>query len=130
MSLNRRMIFAAAGGALAAPALVSGARAQTAPAAAPAQAPGWYRFKLGSFTVTTVHDGFAQRPLEGFVANKPAEEVRRAFADAFLPTDTLTIPFTVTVVDTGRALVVIDTGNGPGRIPTAGTFLANMRGRA
>jgi hypothetical protein len=51
----------------------AGARA---PAVAPAQAPGFYRFRVGSFIVTTVHDGFFARPLDGFVRNTPLAEVQ------------------------------------------------------
>src|SRR4051794_18211200 len=76
----RRLALAGLPALLAAPALIRGAAAQTAPAApaAPAtQAPGFYRFKVGGFTVTTVHDGFFQRPLQGFVRNAPLEEVQK-----------------------------------------------------
>ncbi|SDB66122.1 MBL fold metallo-hydrolase [Belnapia rosea] len=114
---------------LAAPALLRGAEAQTTPGAAPsaAQAPGFYRFKVGSFTVTTVHDGFFQRPLQGFVRNAPLEEVQKVMAESFLPTDSIRIPFTVTFLDTGSRLVVFDSGNGvtpPGA--TQGRMIQNM----
>jgi hypothetical protein len=46
--------------------------------AAPAQAPGFYRFRVDAFTVTTVHDGFVARPLVGFVRNAPLAEVQAA----------------------------------------------------
>ncbi|MBW8269956.1 MBL fold metallo-hydrolase [Caldovatus aquaticus] len=91
------------------------------------QAPGFYRFKVGSFTVTQVHDGFFRRPVEGFVRNAPLAEVQRVLREAFLPTDQLTIPFTVTFVDTGRQLVAFDTGSGGQLAPTAGQLAANMR---
>lgn len=146
--VNRRTILAslpvlAAG--LAAPALLRQAAAQGAPQAATApgatpgaatgaatgaaalQAPGFYRFKVGGFTVTTVHDGFFARPVQGFVRNAPVEEVQKVLAEAFMPVDTIRIPFTVTFVDTGRQLVVFDTGNGvtaPGA--TQGRMIANM----
>ncbi|HYZ31452.1 MAG TPA: MBL fold metallo-hydrolase, partial [Crenalkalicoccus sp.] len=83
-------------------------------AATPAtQAPGFYRFKLGSYVVTTVHDGSRVVPLQGFVRNAPLEEVQKELTAVYLPTDGLRIPFTITVVDTGRQLIVFDTGNGP-----------------
>ena len=73
MPLERRnLILAAATTALAAPALIRGAAAQGAvPGTAPSgqQAPGFFRFKLGEFTVTMVHDGSVPRPntLQGFI---------------------------------------------------------------
>lgn len=129
---SRRLALGSALGgiatALAAPALPRGAFAQPAAAQAPAgQAPGFYRFKVGGFTVTTVHDGFAQRPVQGFVRNAPLEEVQKVLAESFMPTDTIRIPFTVTFVDTGSKLVVFDSGNGVTPAgATQGRMIANM----
>ena len=113
-------------GALAAPMLAGRARAQPAPPVTTTQAPGFYRFKVGGFTATTVHDGFASRPVEGLVVNKPLPEVQAAFRDAFLPTDTIRIPFTVTFIDTGRDLIAFDSGNGAVAVPTMGKLWGNM----
>lgn len=121
---------AAAMSALGLPALVGrSAQAQQQSAApAPAQAPGFYRFKVGDMTVTMVSDGFARRPIEGFVRNAPLAEVQQVLADAFLPTDVLRIPYTVTFVDTGRQLIVFDSGNGVTPAgATAGRMIGNMR---
>jgi glyoxylase-like metal-dependent hydrolase (beta-lactamase superfamily II) len=137
---TRRGALATAAGLIAAPvllragpALAQGTATQgaaTAPATAPAaaqQAPGFYRFKVGSFTVTTVHDGTSRAPLEGFVRNAPLAEVQRVLAESFLPTDSFTIPFTVTFVDTGRQLVAFDAGTGGQLAPTAGQMGANLQ---
>ena len=63
IAFRRRSVIASAA-LLAAPAFVRTTSAQTAPAPqAQTQAPGFYRFKVGSFTVTTVHDGFFVRPV-------------------------------------------------------------------
>jgi glyoxylase-like metal-dependent hydrolase (beta-lactamase superfamily II) len=129
-STSRRLAMGGFAAAIAAPALMGGAIAQTAPSEASdsAQAPGFYRFKVGGFTITTVHDGFAQRPVQGFVRNAPLEEVQKVLAESFMPTDTLRIPFTVTFVDTGSRLIVFDTGNGetpPG--DTRGRMTENMQ---
>ena len=115
---------------LAAPLLVGlrpgGAVAQTAPAASTA-APGFYRFKLGDFTVTTIHDGFRIMPVRGFVRNAPLEEVQAVLAESFLsPVDYRNI-YAVTIVDTGSALVVFDTGNGAQPAgATLGRLMATM----
>jgi len=127
MQPARRSLFLASAALLASPALIQRAEAQ--PAAAPQPpTPGFHRFKVGSFTVTTVHDGFFARPLEGFVRNAPLSDVQAVLRDAFLPQDRLIIPFTVTFLDTGRDLVVFDSGNGvtaPGA--TNGRMIANMQ---
>ena len=127
MKIPRRTMLLASASLIAAPAVLRHPSAQPAPASQ-AQAPGFYRFKVGAFTVTTVHDGFAARPLEGFVRNAPLAEVQAVLRDAFLPQDRLVIPFTVTFLDTGRDLVVFDSGNGvtaPGAM--TGRMIANMQ---
>ena len=127
MKVFRRNVLLAGTSLLAAPALLRTSSAQTAPPAQ-AQTPGFYRFKVGSFTVTTVHDGFVARPLEGFVRNAPLAEVQGVLRDAFLPQDRMVIPYTVTFLDTGRDLVVFDSGNGVTPAgATIGRMIANMR---
>lgn len=91
------------------------------------QAPGFYRYKIGSFTVTALHDGFAQRPLDAaFVRNAPLEEVQKAMAEAFLPTDAVPLSFTALLIDTGTRRILIDTGTGGQYRPTSGQLPANM----
>jgi len=95
-----------------------------------AQAPSFYRFKVGGFTVTTVFDGFStrQNPAgSGMVANQPAATVEQAMREALLPTDKLDNPFTVTFVDTGRTQIAFDTGTGAGQLSsTSGMLGHNM----
>ncbi len=125
MRPERRTLFA--GSAAVATALALPAAAQ-APASTPAgQAPGFYRFKVGGFTVTTVHDGHFRRPIEGFVRNVPTSEVQALLAEQGMPPDTLTVPFTITFVETPRGLIVFDSGTGGQMAPTAGQMGANMR---
>lgn len=104
---------------------VAGAALAQAPAPLP-QAPGWYRFRLGDATVTTVFDGFNRRPVEGLVRNAPLPQVQATLAESFLPTATYDGPYTVTFVDTGRLLVAFDAGTGGQMAPTAGLLGANM----
>ena len=91
------------------------------------QAPGFYRYKVGDITLTAVNDGFARRPLEGFVRNAELADVKKAMEQAFLPQDALSITFTTLVVQTGGKLALIDTGNGDSGAPTSGSWLANFR---
>lgn len=107
-----------------------GAAAPAAPAAdlATAQAPGFYRFKLGSRTVTVVNDGFGSRPkpTEGFVKNADAAAVEAALQAAFLPVDALRIPYTVTFLETADGIIAFDAGTGGQLGATAGRMAANM----
>jgi hypothetical protein len=110
---SRRTLLACGAAALAAtsvPALAT----RTARAAAPAtgkQAPGVYRYKLGSYEITAINDGTWYLPLtDKFVKNASLADVQNALADQFLPTDTVPIPFTTMLINTGSRLVLIDTG--------------------
>jgi glyoxylase-like metal-dependent hydrolase (beta-lactamase superfamily II) len=124
--LDRRMLLKSSTLALAAHAL----RSLSAEAAVPArgqQAAGFYRFKLGTFELTAVYDGYWDRPIDGnFVSNVPYAVVRKALADAFMVPDTLAMPFVPLLVNTGTKLVLIDAGTGGQLAPTAGTLVANL----
>lgn len=131
MPFGRRGLVLASTAALAAPALVRGAAAQgSPPATATPQAPGFHRFKVGEFTVTTVHDGAAIRPnpLQGFILNAEPAQVEAALRDGALPTANLPNPFTVTFIDTGRGVVAFDTGTGAGQLaPGTGLLPRNLQ---
>lgn len=126
MNILRRGMLLGSTASLAVPALLAARPAAAQPAPAVAQAPSFYRFKVGSFTVTMLHDGFFQMPVEGFVRNAPGAEVQNLLAASFLDTTRLTIPFNAAVVDTGRALVALDTGTA-GLNPTSQLLPLNMR---
>lgn len=121
MNLNRRTLLTTASAASAAAMLgtsstLSTATAQTAPAGT--QAPAFYRYKVGSFEVTSANDGVNRFPLpDTFVRNAKKEEVQEALADAYLPTDVMTIWFNPTLINTGSRLILIDTGMGEPKGP-------------
>ncbi|HEV2557319.1 MAG TPA: MBL fold metallo-hydrolase [Microvirga sp.] len=128
MTLSRRTVLAAA--PLAAAASMGGpalAQTQTPAPAASRQAPGFYRFKVGDLEVTAVNDGFAPRPLEGFISNADIAQVKAAAREAFLPEDTIQNTFTALVVKNGDRLTVIDTGLGEFGAPTTGQWMTNFR---
>ncbi len=92
-----------------------------------AQAPGFYRFKLGDFTAIALHDGvFTMDRPEGFVRNASADEVGEAFAACGMARDKVTLTFNALAIETGPGLVLIDTGVGEGARPAAGQLLANL----
>ena len=123
--ITRRSLLAGTMLAAAATALPKSAAAN-APAAGK-QAASLYRYKIGDFEMTAIHDGIWNRPIdEKFVRNAPFAEVQKVLADAFLPTDKLPIPLTTLLVNTGSKLVLLDTGSGGQLTPTAGTMTANL----
>jgi glyoxylase-like metal-dependent hydrolase (beta-lactamase superfamily II) len=136
MSITRRTVLATAplaatalGGSALAQAQTNQAMTGQAPAdpAGSRQAPGFYRYKVGDIEVTAINDGFAQRPLDGFIRNAELAQVQQALQEAFLPTNALPISFTTLVLNRGGRLTLIDTGNGDVGAPTSGTWTANFR---
>lgn len=130
MTFTRRAILASS--ALAATPLISPAIAQSPSTPAPgaatgAQAPGFYRYKIGDIEVTAINDGFAKRPLEGFVKNAELAQVQEAAKAAFLPGDALPITFNTLVLKQNGRVTLIDTGNGDSGAPTSGTWMKNFK---
>ncbi len=112
--LTRRTVLA---GAAATTALSPLAAIPSAHAAAPLagkQAPGWYRYKVGSVEVTAVTDGARANPLtDTFIRNVKKEDINRALEAGYMEKDKITVPYTPIAVNTGSKLVVIDAGLGP-----------------
>ena len=118
LRMNRRTLFkAGAAGALALSAPQIMVRAAQADMPKPeVENPGFNRFTLGEFEITTLRDGL--RPGDGpyptFGANQPAEEVAALLEANFLPADRFVNGFTPTLVNTGSELILFDTGIGEG----------------
>jgi glyoxylase-like metal-dependent hydrolase (beta-lactamase superfamily II) len=113
--LSRRHLLAGVAAAGAATALTPlatpTARAAVPPAAA--QAPGFYRYKVGAYECTSINDGARSFPLpDTFVKNVPKEEVLAAAEAAYMPKGMVTVPFNPQLINTGSKLVLIDSGNG------------------
>jgi glyoxylase-like metal-dependent hydrolase (beta-lactamase superfamily II) len=91
------------------------------------QAPGIYRYRIGEFELTALYDGIWYRPIgEKFIRNAPFGEVESALELAFMPHDKLTTPFTTLIVNTGKKLVLLDTGTGGQIAPSAGMITQNL----
>jgi glyoxylase-like metal-dependent hydrolase (beta-lactamase superfamily II) len=126
-NLTRRNLLAGAAGA-AITALATG----TDPAAAAAPpankaGPGIYRYRIGEYELTALYDGIWYRPInKEFIRNAPFNEVEHALDAAFMPHDKLATPFTTLIVNTGKKLVLIDTGTGGQISPTAGMVVDNL----
>ncbi len=125
MSIDRRQLVA--GAAALGAAASTGTGAFAAAPLATNQAPGFYRYKVGDLQVTAINDGFFRRPIDGFIRNAETSAVQKVLADAAQPTDTVFIPFTTLVVNDGKKLTLIDTGNGDSGAPTSGLWMANFR---
>jgi glyoxylase-like metal-dependent hydrolase (beta-lactamase superfamily II) len=123
-AVTRRNLLA---GSTAAALAASGgpASAVAPPAAKPT--PGIYRYRIGEFELTALYDGIWYRPItKEFIRNAPFAEVEHALDAAFMPHDKLATPFTTLIVNTGKKLVLIDTGTGGQISPTAGMIVDNL----
>ena len=130
MSLDKDFAFSRRGlmkGAAAAglATTAAGAVSSGASAKAPfigAERPGYYRFDLGEFEVTTLFDGAIK--LDGphpiFGQNVEEADVHSLAEENFLPPTQMVIGFTPVLVNTGEQVVMFDSGNGAGRRPDAG----------
>jgi glyoxylase-like metal-dependent hydrolase (beta-lactamase superfamily II) len=74
----------------------------------------WRRFKLGSFELTMLpdSDAFIDGPFPIIGANAAEADVQRLMTDNLLPPAKYQPGFTPMVVNTGKELVIFDTGNG------------------
>lgn len=108
--LSRRALLSAAA------AVAASATSPPVLAAAPQsgkQAPGFYRYKVGSIEITVVNDGVSRMPItEGFVENARKEDVNAALSAAFLERDFYAGPYNPIVINTGSKLALVDTGTG------------------
>jgi glyoxylase-like metal-dependent hydrolase (beta-lactamase superfamily II) len=124
--LSRRDLLAGAAALGAATALTPLASSTTRAAVpqAGAQAPGFYRYKVGSFECTSINDGARSFPLpDSFVTNVPKVEALAAAEAAYMPQGKVTVPFNPQLINTGGKLVLIDTGNGVANLePTKGAI--------
>jgi glyoxylase-like metal-dependent hydrolase (beta-lactamase superfamily II) len=86
--------------------------------------PQIYRFKLGDFEVTQILDGFrlGAGPHPTFGQDQSVENVHKLLQENRLPTTNFDHHFVPTLVNTGKELVLFDTGNGKGRLATAGNL--------
>jgi glyoxylase-like metal-dependent hydrolase (beta-lactamase superfamily II) len=131
--LTRRTLLSGVAAATAGTALAPLAPS-LAPAAAPPagkQAPGYYRYKVGTIEVTVVTDGINRFKFpDTFVANVTRDDVNAALAAAYMEKDMMAIPYCPIVVNTGSKLVVIDTGTGQANFErskgAAGQFHTNL----
>jgi glyoxylase-like metal-dependent hydrolase (beta-lactamase superfamily II) len=102
-------LFLSAAALMAAPAWLPAAHA-----AAPqvrTQAPGFYRVLLGDVEITAVSDGTVDTPLDTLLTNTSAAHVKDVLAFHHLGTQVET-SINAFLVNTGKQLVLIDTGAG------------------
>lgn len=123
--LTRRTALTATAAAALLPGMPSLSNAASPPVGK--QAPGFFRFKIGEFECTALHDGVVMRKVEqGYIPNAPLEEVQKVMAAQFMNPETTPNHFTQMVVNTGQKLILIDSGFADNGAPTTGKLAENM----
>lgn len=134
VALTRRRALSAGFATLTAPALLPGlgSRAEAKAAMLGAAESPFRRFRLGDFEVVVLSDGGAMVdgpwPIVG--EDRPRDEVEQLMRDSLLPPSKFRPGFSPTLVNTGRELVLIDTGNGAGGFiprPQAGRLVESLK---
>jgi glyoxylase-like metal-dependent hydrolase (beta-lactamase superfamily II) len=112
--LNRRNLLAGAAAISAASVLPWAPRGASAAApAAAAQAPGFYRYKVGSIECTSINDGARTFPLpDTWVTNVSKDQAIAAAEAAYMPKGMVTVPFNPQLINSGGKLILLDCGNG------------------
>lgn len=88
-------------------------------------APGYYRFMLGNFEVTALSDGTVDLPVDQLL-HEPAEKTVAALHAAFQKAP-LQVSDNAYLVNTGKRLVLVDTGAGDLFGPTLGKLMSNLK---
>jgi glyoxylase-like metal-dependent hydrolase (beta-lactamase superfamily II) len=97
--------------------------------------PAWHRFRIGEFEATIISDGTLPlgKPEPAFPASPP-QEIHNLLTSRFLQPDTAVLEQNALVLNTGRQLILFDTGMGESMGaaskmfgPTTGRLLDNMR---
>ncbi len=123
LPMKRRTLFGTVGaGLLAAPFVSNGLLTNPAAAAADEKdkamslPPDINRFKLGGLKVAVIKDGArpSDKPQETYGLNQPPGDVAALLKENFLPEDRFVNTFSPVVVDTGKEIVLFDTGLGAG----------------
>jgi glyoxylase-like metal-dependent hydrolase (beta-lactamase superfamily II) len=99
--------------------------AQAAAPFAKVAAPGFYRLQLGAFEVTALNDGTVDLPVDQLLRQSP-DVTRSELAAQFLGTP-LETSANAYLINTGKKLILIDTGAGALFGPTLGKLAANLR---
>ena len=131
-SLSRRSLL---GAAAALPLLSRGLPAQAAAPMRKELPPAWHRFNIGEFEATVISDGYLPlgKPQESFVG-PGSSQIPALLTGEFLDPNAATLEQNALIVNTGRHLILFDTGMGESMGadskmwgPTTGRLLQNMR---
>lgn len=82
-----------------------------------------YRFKVGSFECMAISDGTFAYPSDSFFINAPKRRREQVLRDHDIHTVEIIAPWTCLLVNTGKHLVLVDTGGGTDLAPSVGKLI-------
>jgi glyoxylase-like metal-dependent hydrolase (beta-lactamase superfamily II) len=90
--------------------------------------PRFYRFNVGDFQLTVFNDGYKLfQPIQPFWAPQASPaDLNSALEEAFLPTDHVIAYYNVLLIDTGKDVLLCDTGFGRLMPATAGHLASQL----
>jgi len=106
--------------------LASACALAQAPAHVGTQVPGYFRLALGDYEVTALYDGYndlSPKLLKGLTQS----QIRALLARRSIETPGVQTAFNAFLVNTGKQLILVDTGAGQCIGATAGQLTANMQ---
>jgi glyoxylase-like metal-dependent hydrolase (beta-lactamase superfamily II) len=86
---------------------------------------GSYSFQVGSIQCAVLSDGYFAYPTDWFFPNADPEGLRQALEARHLPAHSVLSPYTCLLIETGRHVVLVDTGAG-GTSRTTGAIRARL----
>ncbi len=97
--------------------------------------PGFHKYKVGDAEVIALYDGIWEKAHDAkYFGNATTEQVKKALADAGLPTAFVSIPITVFAIRVNGKLILCDAGGGdqvqafnPKSVFLSGKMMANMK---
>jgi glyoxylase-like metal-dependent hydrolase (beta-lactamase superfamily II) len=90
------------------------------------QAPGYFRMMIGVYEITALSDGTKAIPWDTLVHNAPPGEIEALTKKAFL-TEPVENSSAAYLVNTGKMLILVDTGAGQMWDTTLGKVVTNLR---
>lgn len=100
---------------------------QTALSSQKAQVPGYYRIKLGNFQVIALYDGYTKLPPELFQGLQP-QQITQLLQQKFIDsTDGIQTAVNAFLIDTGKQLILVDSGAAKCLGDNLGSIEDNMR---
>ncbi|MFP1934952.1 MBL fold metallo-hydrolase [Lonsdalea quercina] len=89
--------------------------------------PGYYRLMVGQFEMTALSDGTFTMPMGTLLARTPADIIKQRLADDELDASAVETSINTFLINTGKNLVLIDTGNGEKPGAPVGRLLSNLK---